>query len=135
MKRARRPGARLIPVLAALIAVAAVAVAGAQPGDPFKGEWRGVDPEDGSTIRTAFGGTGATRQVTAVDDSSTTCGGKAFVARGTGVVDGDETSVTLEVRCPGQGVVGSFDVTYAFEPRSRTLEVIPFGVILSRPAD
>ena len=117
-----------LAVAAVALTVAATVVAAAP--DAFTGAWTGIDPSDGSTLRTHIGGPteSGTRHVTLVDRFASACDAPA-PATGFGTVSGAILTATVDVRCGG-GLLAR-DVTVTWEAVGD--ELLSGGVVFTRP--
>jgi hypothetical protein len=118
------------PILAALLAaMAASSVAVAAGGDPFTRTWSRVD-FDGSRETLGFEGSGGAKTFAYRDDRATVCGGGAFEAGGTVVVDGDVATLDGVGGCVGDPS-GPYGATLTYDPATQTLDD-GFGLLWTR---
>jgi hypothetical protein len=118
-----------LAVTAVALTVAATVLAAAP--DAFTGAWTGIDPDDGSTLRTQISAPSesGTRHVTLVDRFASACNATA-TATGFGAVSGAVLTATVDVRCGG--AVLARDVTVTWEAVGDEL-LGGGGVVYTRP--
>jgi len=113
----------IMVILAIAFSITSVAYAAAP--SPFVGAWKGVDVVDGSDIRLAIAGGGASPfHITWTESYFSFCEGKAGIMKGTGFLSSDDPNLLvadLQIRCFTMDKSFSFEEFFRYDANTDTI--------------